>query len=119
MVASKKKTRNSRQVASQPVSNASGPPWILIGGALAVIGVTAFVMLSPSTIGNSAENPGSTLAENHASSEEEPELAERPAPPPPPVAAPDPIDTDPVVPELDVPELNFSRPDYFFFYIWF
>jgi len=84
MVASKKKTRNSRQVDPQPVSNASGPPWILIGGALAVIGVTAFVMLSPSTTGNSAENPGSTLAENHASAEEEPELAERPAPPPTP-----------------------------------
>ncbi|GEM_PF-1353352 len=83
MVASKRKTRNSRQVDSQPVSNSSGPPWILIGGALAVIGVTAFVMLSPSTTENSAENPGSTLAENHASSEE-PELAERPAPPPTP-----------------------------------
>ena len=33
------------------------------------------------------------------------------APPAPDVAAPDPIDTEPVEPELDVPELNFSRPD--------
>ena len=30
--------------------------------------------------------------------------------PAPPVAAPAPIDTDPLVPELDVPELNTSRP---------
>jgi hypothetical protein len=32
------------------------------------------------------------------------------APPVPPEDAPDPIDTDPVVPELDVPELKLSRP---------
>jgi len=84
MVASKKKTPNSRQFDSQPLSNTSGPPWILIGGALVVIGVTSFVMLSPSTTGNSSDNPGSTLAENQASSEEEPDLPERPAPPPTP-----------------------------------
>ena len=84
MVASKKKTRNSRQVDSQPLSNTSGPPLILIGGALVVLGVTSFVMLSPSTTGNSSDNPGSTLAENQASSEEEPDLPERPAPPPTP-----------------------------------
>ena len=29
----------------------------------------------------------------------------------PPVAAPEPIDTEPVEPELDVPELNFNRPE--------
>ena len=85
MVASKKKTRNSQQVDSLPVSNTSGPPWILIGGALVVIGVTAFVMLSPSTTGNSPENSGSTLAENQPSSEQESETPERPAPPPTPV----------------------------------
>ncbi|MFL2434374.1 MAG: PCYCGC motif-containing (lipo)protein, partial [Vicinamibacterales bacterium] len=84
MVASKKKTPNSRQFDSQPLSNTSGPPWILIGGALVVIGVTSFVMLSPSTTGNSSDNPGSTLSENQASSEEEPDLPERPAPPPTP-----------------------------------
>jgi hypothetical protein len=33
------------------------------------------------------------------------------APPAPPVAAPDPIDSEPVEPELDVPELNTSRPE--------
>jgi hypothetical protein len=32
------------------------------------------------------------------------------APPVPPEDAADPIDTDPVVPELDVPELKLSRP---------
>jgi hypothetical protein len=32
------------------------------------------------------------------------------APPAPPVAAADPIDTEPLVPELDVPELKTSRP---------
>jgi hypothetical protein len=32
------------------------------------------------------------------------------APPLPPVAAPEPIDTEPLVPELDVPELKTSRP---------
>ena len=85
MVASKKKTRNSQQVDSLPVSNTSGPPWILTGGALVVIGVTAFVMLSPSTTGNSPENSGSTLAENQPSSEQESETPERPAPPPTPV----------------------------------
>jgi hypothetical protein len=32
------------------------------------------------------------------------------APPAPPEAAADPIDTEPLVPELDVPELKTSRP---------
>ena len=82
---SKKKNRNSQQFESKPVSNTGGPPWILIGGVLAVIGVTSFVMLSRSPSGNSSENTDSTLAANQGSSAEEPELPERPAPPPTPV----------------------------------
>ena len=85
MVASKKKTRNSQQLDSQPVSNTGGPPWILIGGALVLLGVTAFVMLSPSMTGNSSENPSSNLTDNQPSSEDAPELPERPAPPPTPI----------------------------------
>ena len=81
---SKKKNRNSQQFESKPVSNTGGPPWILIGGVLAVIGVTSFVMLSRSPSGNSAENTDSTLAANQGSSAEEPEVPERPAPPPTP-----------------------------------
>ena len=81
---SKKKNRNSQQFESKPVSNTGGPPWILIGGVLAVIGVTSFVMLSRSPSGNSSENTDSTLAANQGSSAEEPELPERPAPPPTP-----------------------------------
>ena len=82
---SKKKNRNSQQFESKPVSNTGGPPWILIGGVLAVIGVTSFVMLSRSPSGNSSENTDSTRAANQGSSAEEPELPERPAPPPTPV----------------------------------
>lgn len=82
---SKKKNRNSQQFESKPVSNTGGPPWILIGGVLAVIGVTSFVMLSRSPSGNSSENTDSTLAANQGSSAEEPEVPERPAPPPTPV----------------------------------
>ena len=82
---SKKKNRNSQQFESKPVSNSGGPPWILIGGVLAVIGVTSFVMLSRSPSGNSSENTDSTLAANQGSSAEEPEVPERPAPPPTPV----------------------------------
>lgn len=81
---SKKKNRNSQQFESKPVSNTGGPPWILIGGVLAVIGVTSFVMLSRSPSGNSSENTDSTLAANQGSSAEEPEVPERPAPPPTP-----------------------------------
>ena len=81
---SKKKNRNSQQFESKPVSNTGGPPWILIGGVLAVIGVTSFVMLSRSPSGNSSENTDSTPAANQGSSAEEPELPERPAPPPTP-----------------------------------
>jgi len=83
-VVSKKKNRNSQQFESKPVSNTGGPPWILIGGVLAVIGVTSFVMLSRSPSGNSSENTDSTLAANQGSSAEEPEVPERPAPPPTP-----------------------------------
>ena len=82
---SKKKNRNSQQFESKPVSNTGGPPWILIGGVLAVIGVTSFVMLSRPPSGNSSENTDSTLAANQGSSAEEPEVPERPAPPPTPV----------------------------------
>lgn len=81
----KKKNRNSQQFESKPVSNTGGPPWILIGGVLAVIGVTSFVMLSRPPSGNSSENTDSTLAANQGSSAEEPEVPERPAPPPTPV----------------------------------
>ena len=83
-MASKKRNRSPQQFASQPASNTSGPPWILIGGVMIVIGVTAFVMLSPSQNGNSSTSSDSTLASNQQSSAEEPELPERTAPPPTP-----------------------------------
>tara|TARA_B100000029_G_scaffold443908_1_gene463291 strand:- start:2064 stop:2705 length:642 start_codon:yes stop_codon:yes gene_type:complete len=83
MVASKKKVRNSRQSDVQPARHTSGPPWILIGGALVVIGVTAFVMLSPTE--NSFDSQDNTRAENQQSPAEETDLPERPAPPPTPV----------------------------------
>ncbi len=81
---SKKKNRSSQQFESKPVSNTGGPPWILIAGVLTVIGITSFVLLSPSSSGNSSESTDSALAANQGSSVEKPELPERPAPPPTP-----------------------------------
>ena len=89
-----------------PVSDTAPPsPPVVLLPAPAVIDTAP-----PATL-SAVVAPAVRLSAPPAPTVPAPTLTETAPPVPPAFASPEPMDTEPVVPELDVPELNFSRPE--------